>query len=375
MSRNNTVFLKICLCMLCLITLVSCDYKLYSDNQIVHGTSIIKTDNCIYYFDREANWSISEDDAIKYQNLYKYDIQTGVSEKIDSNQYIGDMYLIDGKLYYLCANFKNTPKDLDAKEKNIGFRVHSYDGKKMTDEGSVDIDYSLDDGMVKSELLPIRRFTYNGGKISKLNNNLILQYNNQVYLQNGGYFKAVSDNVTSFSISNNEIYYSYGVNIYKKADFKNMNIGKVLISEDEIRNLESVKNIFNDCSLIIKDITVTNEYMYFLVTEENTGHGYPYKYSFAEKTLMPVSEIKECTDHMIYNEPNLFFYNISQKNMFIKYGDNNPIDVNPKDFIDKTSNVESFDVFEKTIYFSIRNEDDTLTYYKINDGKASILFE
>ena len=33
------------------------------------------------------------------------------------------------------------------------------------------------------------------------------------------------------------------------------------------------------------------------------------------------------------------------------------------------------DVFEKTIYFSIRNEDDTLTYYKINDGKASILFE
>ena len=34
--------------------------------------------------------------------------------------------------------------------------------------------------------------------------------------------------------------------------------------------------------------------------------------------------------------------------MFIKYGDNNPIDVNPKDFIDKTSNVESFDVFEKT---------------------------
>lgn len=146
--------------------------------------------------------------------------------------------------------------------------MHSYDGKKMTDEGSVDIDYSLDDGMVKSELLPIRRFTYNGGKISKLNNNLILQYNNQVYLQNGGYFKAVSDNVTSFSISNNEIYYSYGVNIYKKADFKNMNIGKVLISEDEIRNLESVKNIFNDCSLIIKDITVTNEYMYFLVTEE-----------------------------------------------------------------------------------------------------------
>lgn len=68
------------------------------------------------------------------------------------------MYLIDGKLYYLCANFKNTPKDLDAKEKNIGFRVHSYDGKKMTDEGSVDIDYSLDDGMVKSELLPILRF-------------------------------------------------------------------------------------------------------------------------------------------------------------------------------------------------------------------------
>lgn len=81
------------------------------------------------------------------------------------------------------------------------------------------------------------------------------------------------------------------------------------------------------------------------------------------------------SNHMIYNEPNLFFYNISQKNMFIKYGDNNPIDVNPKDFIDKTSNVESFDVFEKTIYFSIRNEDDTLTYYKINDGKASILFE
>ena len=38
--------------------------------------------------------------------------------------------------------------------------------------------------------------------------------------------------------------------------------------------------------------------------------------------------------------------------MFIKYGDNNPIDVNPKDFIDKTSNVESFDIFEKTIYLT-----------------------
>lgn len=49
-----------------------------------------------------------------------------------------------------------------------------------------------------------------------------------------------------------------------------------------------------------------------------------------KKTLMPLSEIKECTDHMIYNEPNLFFYNISQKNMFIKYGDNNPIDVTLK---------------------------------------------
>ena len=61
--------------------------------------------------------------------------------------------------------------------------------------------------------------------------------------------------------------------------------------------------------------------------------------------------------------------------MFIKYGDNYPFDVNPKDFIDKTSNVESFDVFEKTIYFSVRNDYDTLTYYKINDGKASILFE
>lgn len=81
------------------------------------GHQLLKTDNCIYYFDREANWSISEDDAIKYQNLYKYDIQTGVSEKIDSNQYIGDMYLIDGKLYYLCANFKNTPKDLRRKGK------------------------------------------------------------------------------------------------------------------------------------------------------------------------------------------------------------------------------------------------------------------
>ena len=61
--------------------------------------------------------------------------------------------------------------------------------------------------------------------------------------------------------------------------------------------------------------------------------------------------------------------------MFIKYGDNNPIDVNPKDIIDKTTNDESFDVYEKTIKITVRNDYDTLTYYKINDGKASILFE
>lgn len=308
-----------------LVLMSSCTYVgNIQDENTLHGTTMLKNDNDVYYYDKSDDGKIG---------LFCYNSETDKASEIDSFWYYGDLYFINEKLYYACG------------DDYTSFYIHSYDGQNIINEGIVYDNLHMASG---------RRTFSSECKIFMLNHKLGVLYNNRIYLKNNDTFDMISDDISSFCIEDDEIYYADNTGAIHLND-------NVIISSNQIKEIDFVKYITSD-SYCITNLMKEKEYLYFLVAEKETKLGKCFRVSTLTKKLESVAE-NDTISRFTIDDGKVYYYDIGTHKLICFDEDKKRTEINI------SNKIFGFDVFDGVIYYStIGSDRKSFVYFDLLNG-------
>lgn len=308
----------------------------FRDSQIIQGSTMIKYKNYIYYYDKSFNNNVG---------LFQYNIETKETTELDSFKIYGDLFLLDGELYYLSG------------ENDKNFHVYCYNGIETIDRGAIN------DNLIYAST---RRISSKECRLSLYNGMLYVLYNDKIYINTDGKsFEILTENISSFDVDSGNIYYSNcsGV-IYQKNELDT----EIVASGNDFE-----KNAFVNSSLgneyRITNLQKNGDYLYFLIADIGSNLGKIFRISLENQQIEQLF-YEGSTCRFLIADDVLYYYDFENCKIICMNCYSNKTNA-----ITVSKNIYGFDVFDNVIYYSTINSDQqSLKYSKIQEGIEDTLF-
>lgn len=329
---------KICIFLMVLILISGCDLKKiqYSNSECIDGSTLIKYNNYIYYYNQLSN---------NKMGLFQYNVTTNENIELDSFAIYGDLFLIDDDLYYLCS------------ENDKNFHVCCYDGSNIIDKGTIN------DNLIYASN---RRVSSKKCHISLFDDILYVLYNDKIYMNSKkGKFEIVAKDILDFDVDQDTIYYSdCSGRLYIKNEFGI----EAIASECDFAKIEFVDSILGN-KYKITNIKKDNDYVYFIIADTGSNLGKIFRISMESKKIEQLF-YEGSTCRFSISDGMLYYYDFGSDKIICINCDSNEMKT-----ITKNKHIYGFDVFDNVIYYAEVNSDQqSLEYFKIQKGIENILF-
>lgn len=327
------------LCFLC-VNLSACKPKNEEmENSSVSntGSMIVQLNSCYYYY----NYSTEKE----MYSLFEYDTISKTTKELDCFNSFGNMYVIDNKIYYTCS--------YDSSE----FSVKCYDGYSVSEEGRIKDNLYLMNG---------RRILTPECKLLIIDNSIIVNYNNKIYMKNKNQFEEICDDISTMCYSGGIIYYAntYG-EIHAVTSKDN-----IILSRDKIEQNDFVSKLLGG-EYSIMSMEKYSDYLYFIVGVQDAQNGKAVIMSLSDNSINVLGEqggtynfLKTSDGVYFINSKGVFYCDFRKTQSEYKLV---PVYVNPKTF--------SLDVVNNELCYTLLNVDTgKFDYYKIQNEEDILMF-